>query len=175
MRSSCVTRLHVRRPVPLKKKPKPTAFEQEQEAHSNCATAPSWSVTRVAGPLSLCTFLFLRWPTPACSSLTLSMSTSATPNHLRGGGVALGTPPTTSLSGELPGDGRRSPPAKGGPDDDTGSARRQEAKEATQNGQLAARSWRQAFIQKRRKGSAPLSASQSVHGRHPEQGVECCS
>ena len=51
------------------------------------------------------------------------MSTSATPNHLRGGGVALGTPPTTSLSGELPGDGRRSPPAKGGPDDETGDFR----------------------------------------------------
>ena len=51
------------------------------------------------------------------------MANSATPDHSRGCGMALGTPPTTSLCGELPGDGRRSPPAKGGPDDETGDSR----------------------------------------------------
>ena len=51
------------------------------------------------------------------------MSKNATPYNSRGRSLALGTPPTTSLGGELPGDGRRSPPSKGGPDDDTGDPR----------------------------------------------------
>ena len=51
------------------------------------------------------------------------MSKNTTPNHPRGCGMASLTPPTPSLSGELPGDGRRSPPAKGGPEDETGDSR----------------------------------------------------
>ena len=75
------------------------------------------------GPFPSATIVFLRLLTPASSSFEPSMSKNTTPNHPRGCGMASLTPPTPSLSGELPGDGRRSPPAKGGPEDETGDSR----------------------------------------------------